>query len=207
MNISSLKNRSALSILLYLLAIALIYAVNIFPLAYNLTSWKSFGDLPIETSRLVYFVADTPNVISYRQQGATDSVTCSEAVAYLETSSGDITRCCQTEVKTVSCLSGDYVSEIQTSDETCISTMRETFGVDASLLMFAECPEGGNPEMTVTQIDAEDQITWKTLTMFELGFVNSALRCVLAPLLLGLAIRSVIIMRRKPDPKRQIQRW
>lgn len=206
MNMSMLKNRSLQFILLCLLAIVLIYAVNIFPLTYNLTSWKSFGDLPIQPSRLVYFTADTPNVITYREPGASDPVTCAEAVAYLETTGGDITRCCQTETKTVSCLPGDYSLEIPATDEACISTMRGTFGVAESLQVFAECPEGGNPEMTVVQMDAQDQITWKSLTMFELSTTNSVLRCVFAPLLLGLAIRSAIILRRKPDPSRQIRR-
>ena len=207
MNVSMLKNRSVQFMLLCLLAIALIYTVNIFPLAYNLTSWKSFGDLPIKSSRLVYFVADTPNVIGYRERGAPEPVTCAESVAYLETSAGDITRCCQTETKTISCLPGDYAPEIPATDETCISTMRTSFGVDESLQVFAECPEGGNPRMTVVEMGADGQITSKTLSMFELGTVNIALRCLLAPLLLGLALRAVIILRRKPDPSRQLRRW
>ena len=193
--------------LLCLLAITLIYAVNIFPIAYNLTSWKSFGDLPIDTSRLAYFVADTPNVIGYREPGAADPVTCVEAVAFVEASGGDIIRCCQTETKTVSCLQGDFSADIPPSDEACVGRMRETFGVDASLQVFADCPEGGNPEMTVAQMDAQDRITWKTLRMNELSIVSIALRCALAPLLLGLAVRSAITLRRTPDPSRQIRRW
>lgn len=206
MNTSMLKNRSVQFILLCLLAIVLIYAVNIFPLAYNLTSWKSFGDLPIEPARLVYFEADTPNVISYREPGAADPVTCAEAVAYFElTGDTNLTRCCQAETK-VSCVTGDYTLAIPAPDETCIATMRQTFGVDGTLQVFASCPEGGNPEMTAVQMDENDQITWKTLTMFELSAVNIALRCVLVPILLGLAIRSFLLLRRKPDPSRQIRR-
>ena len=206
MNVSMLKNRSVKFILLCLLAVVLIYAVDIFPLAYNLTAWKQFGTLPIKPARLVYFVADTPNLIGYREPGASEPVTCAESVAYLETTGGDITRCCQAETK-ISCLPGDYTPEMHPSDETCVSTMRETFGVAGSLQVFAECPEGGNPQMTVVQMNADGQITSKTMTMFELSTINSALRCVLAPLLLGLAVRAAIIMRRKPDPSRQLRRW
>ena len=85
--------------------------------------------------------------------------------------------------------------------------MSQTFRVDESLQVYADCPEGGNPEMTAVQMDSSNQITWKTIRMYELGILNSGLRCVLAPLLLGLAVRSFILMRRKPDPSRQIRRW
>jgi len=208
MNMSMLKNRSVQFMLLCVLAVVLIYAVDIYPLAYNLTSWRSFGDLPIEPARLVYFTADTPNVISYREPGAADPVTCAEAVAYFEMTgeTTTLTRCCQAETK-VSCLPGDYSSEMSAPDEACIATVSQTFRVDESMRVFAECPEGGNPEMTVVQMDSENQISWKTVTLYELGILNSALRCVLAPLLLGLAIRAAIILRRKPDPSRQIRRW
>jgi hypothetical protein len=42
--------------------------------------------------------------------------------------------------------------------------------------------------------------------MYELSAVNIALRCLVAPLLLGLAIRLALPLLRKPDPSRQIRR-
>lgn len=210
MDISLLKNRNVIFIILCLLVIALIYAVDIFPLAYNLTPWARFGDLPIGYTRLAYLEADTPNVISYREPGAADPVTCAEAVAYLETSiagNPSITRCCQAETK-ISCLDGDFSADVPPFDEACAQTMREMFRIsDNSLHVFAECPEGGNPEMTVVQTDESGDISWKTMTMFELSLVNSALRCILAPALLALAARTFLLMRRKPDPSRQVRRW
>ena len=206
MNGSLLKNKNAHFILLYLFVMALIYAVDIFPLAYRLTPWRSFGGLPIQPSRLAYFQADTPNIISYREPGAVEPVTCAEAVAYLEMNDGNVTRCCQAETK-VSCLPGNYNNEIPPPDEACIDILRATFGVEESLPVFAECPEGGNPRLTVVQVNAEWDITWKTITMFEPGIVSGILRCVLAPLLLGLAVRAFLLMRRKPNPSRQIRHW
>lgn len=206
MNASLLKNKNALTILLCVIAAVLIYSIDIFPLAYNLTPWKQFGDLPIQPARLVYLLADTPNVISYREPGASETVTCAEAVVYLETTDGDSTRCCQTETK-ISCLPGDYETDIPPADEACVRTLRETFGVPETLQTFAECPEGGNPQMIVVNMDADSRISWKTLTLFELDTLRIALRCAIAPILLGLAIRALVILLRKPDPSRQIRRW
>lgn len=208
MNASLLKNRNVILIALCLLAIAVIYAVDIFPLAYNLTGWNQFGGLPIGYTRLVYLEADTPNVISYREPGAADPVTCAEAVVYLETTMGDspsVTRCCQAETK-ISCLDGDFSADIPPADEACAASLRETFGVPGSLQVFATCPEGGDPEMTAVQTDAEGNIKWKSLTLNALSVFNSFLRCLLAPILLGLAIRSAMIAFRKPDPSKQINR-
>jgi len=204
MNTSMLKNKNAIFILLCILVIVAIYSVDIFRLAYDLAAWHQFGDLPIQPTRLVYLEADTPNVIGYREPGTPDRVTCAEAVAYLETS-GDagITRCCQAETK-ISCLSGDFSPDIPAEDIACNQTLRETFGVPESLQAYAECPDGGNPELTVAQMDADGNITWKYLTVNELSIFNTVMRCVIAPLLLGLAIRLAVILFRKPDPKRQI---
>lgn len=203
---NALKNRNALFILLCLLAMALIYTVDIFPLAYNLTGWDQFGGLPIQPSRLVYFEADTPNIISYREPGAAEPVTCAEAVAYLEMNDGRVTRCCQAEKK-ISCLPGDYSNEIPPPDEACIGALRATFGVDESLQVFAECPEDGSPRITVARADSKWNISSKTLTTFEPGIVSGFLRCAIAPFLLGLAVRAFLLMRRKPDPSRQIRHW
>ncbi|MEW5941305.1 MAG: hypothetical protein AB1750_16700 [Chloroflexota bacterium] len=212
MNKPWLKDKNALTIGACMVALLLIYSINIFRLAYLLAPWESFGETSVVPARLLYFVNDTPDIIGYAEKDTGQRVECAEAVAYLGTDSGETYRCCQAE-RRVSCVAGDFASDIPPADPACAQTLSETFGVPASLAeardyqIYGACPDSGPSELTVAKINAEGQIKWKSVSLFGPSLVSGALRCLLAPALLAYAIWTFVNARRKPDPDRQIRKW
>jgi hypothetical protein len=207
----NLKDKNTQIILACVIASLIVYSVNVFRLAYRLASWQSFGETSVAPARLLHFVSDTPNIIGYIEKGAGERVECAEAVAFLETDSGETYRCCQAETR-VSCVAGDFASDIPAPEPACAQTLGETFGVPASLpgakdyQLYGACSDSNPSELTVAQINAEGQIQWKSVSLLGPTIVSGALRCLLAPGLLAFAIWIFIQSRRKPDPNRQL-RW
>ena len=112
--------------------VLLIYGVDLFKLNYRLVGWNEFGEPPITISHIQYFVADTPNIISYLDRSVGEEVTCYEAVAFVESDANETYRCCDTGDR-ISCLRGDFSSDIPSSDEQCVSELKSIFGVPDTL--------------------------------------------------------------------------
>jgi hypothetical protein len=112
-NLMSRRNILLLAICAFLLL--LVYTVDLFKLNYRLTGWKEFGNTPFVVSHIQYFDADTPNIISYLDRTLGKEVTCHEAIAFVETDAQETQRCCNAD-GTVSCLQGDFSSDIPSAD-------------------------------------------------------------------------------------------
>ena len=204
MNLQSFKNRNGVIILVCIAAALLAYSIDIFKLNYRMTGWKSFGDSPVVPARLQYFIPDTPNLIGFKEDGSGETVSCAVTVAYLETGTGETHRCCDTDDR-IACLAGNFHTDIPANDETCNAGLRELLGIPESLpgtidyKIFGNCADGTQADVTVAQIDSNGQILWKFINVSTLNVVSSALRCILAPALLGLAGWMIFtIMRGNP---------
>lgn len=209
-----LKNRYLLVLLASLLLVVLIYSIDLYKLTFRLKGWTGFGETPVAASQVQYFVADTPDLIGFRDPGTGESVTCGTTVAYVKTAAAETYRCCDTGDR-ISCLAGDFSREIPAIDENCTGFVSEAFGIPVGAAnamdyrIFGSCP-GDSASMTasgvtVTQIDSSGQILWKTVNSQTIDLFTTVFRCVVAPLLVGLVIWIVIqIMRGKrnePIPK------
>jgi hypothetical protein len=117
MNLQSFKNRNGLIILVCIAAAVLIYSIDFFKLDYRMTGWEQFGESPVTPARIQYFVADTPNLIGFKDTGG-ESVSCAETVAYVETEAQETYRCCDTGDR-IACLAGNFSTDIPPSDEAC----------------------------------------------------------------------------------------
>lgn len=192
MNLQTFKNRNGLIILLSLAVAVLVYSIDVYKLDYRMTGWKSFGASPVTPARVQYFVADTPNLIGFKEDVSGETVSCAVTVAYVETESQKTHRCCDTG-NGIACLAGDFSTDIPPVNEACNNSLRELLGIPASLpgakdyQLFGNCSGGTNAEATVTQIDANGQILWKHINVNTLAVMSSALKCALGPALLGLA--------------------
>jgi hypothetical protein len=206
-----LKNRIWLVLLASLLAIVLIYSIDLYKLTYRLQGWKEFGQTPVAISQIQYFMADTPDLIGFRDPPTGESVTCGTTVAYVKTAAEELYRCCDTGDR-VSCLAGDFSREIPASDENCTGFVADAFGIPArpantiDYRIFGDCP-GDTAGMTasgvtVAQINSSGQILWKTINSRTIDLFTSVFRCIVAPLLLGLAVWIVIqvIRGKKNEP-------
>jgi hypothetical protein len=191
MNLQSFKNRNGLLILVCIAAAVLIYSIDFFRLDYRMTGWEQFGESPVTPARIQYFVADTPNLIGFKDIGG-ESVSCAETVAYVETEAQETYRCCDTGDR-IACLAGKFSTDIPPSDDACNNSLRGLLGIPASVAgtkdyqVFGNCAGGSQADVTVVQVDSDGQILWKFINVNTLAVVSSALRCVLGPILLGLA--------------------
>lgn len=198
MNIQSFKNRTGLVILISLALIVLIYSIDVFKLYERLTGWGQFGETPVPVGQIRYFTADTPNLIGYPEPGSGEMVSCATTVAYLRTVAGDEYRCCDSGTK-ISCVAGDFSTEIPVTDEACTGRLREIFGIPAVLegaldfQAYGMCPEGRVGAITLAQVDGTGRILWKSLDGSAIAVLVSALRCVLSPLLFLLAAGVVVV--------------
>ncbi|MEW6241708.1 MAG: hypothetical protein AB1564_12950, partial [Chloroflexota bacterium] len=207
MNKEFYKSKNMLVALVCVIAVILLYSVDIFKLNYRLVGWKQFGETPGTINSIRYFMADTPNVIGYTEPDSGERVSCAEAVVFVETDTRAPYRCCDTGERT-SCLAGDFTSDIPAADEECTTSLRDIFGIPASMAgtrdyrMFGSCPDGGEAEITVVQLHDNGQILWKSVNATRIAVVSNALRCLLAPLFLGIAIWAVWVMiqRKKAEP-------
>lgn len=210
MKVPLLKNRIGLVLLASLLAIILIYSIDLYKLTYRLQGWKEFGETPVSVSQVQYFVADTPDLIGFRDPATGESVTCGTTVAYVN-AAGETYRCCDTGDR-VSCLAGDFSREIPASDENCTNFVADAYGIPVQLAntvdyrIFGDCP-GDTARITasgvtITQINNSGQILWKTINSRTIDVFTSVLRCIVAPLLLALAVLIVIqvIRGKKNEP-------
>lgn len=192
MNLQSFKNRNGALILVCIAAALLAYSIDVFKLNYRMTSWESFGDSPVAPARLQYFIPDTPNLIGFKEDGTGETVSCAVTVAYLETEAGKTYRCCDTGDR-IACLAGTFSTDIPPVDESCNNSLRDLLGIPESLpdtidyKIFGNCTDGTQADVTVAQIDSAGQIHWKFINVSTLNVVSSALKCILAPALLGLA--------------------
>jgi hypothetical protein len=200
-----------LILLASLLAIILIYSINLYKLTYRLQGWTEFGKTPVAVSQIQYFLADTPALIGFRDPETGEPVTCATAVAYVKTAADETYRCCDTGDR-IACQAGDFSSEIPVIDENCTGFVGRAFGIPVQpanttdYKIFGSCA-GNTARMTasgvtVTQIDSRGQILWKTINSQTIDLLTTVLRCILAPLLFAFAIWIVIqiIQRRKNEP-------
>ncbi|MFT3890601.1 MAG: hypothetical protein QM730_03120 [Anaerolineales bacterium] len=131
-------------------------------------------------------------MIGFKEDGSGETVSCAVTVAYVEAQDGTPHRCCDTDER-IACLAGEFPSDIPPVNEACNSSIRELMGIPSSLentkdyKVFGNCADGSQAEVTVAQIDANGQILWKFINISTLNVISSALKCVLAPALLGLA--------------------
>jgi len=183
----SKKNILLLTILAVLTL--LVYTVDLFKLNYRLAGWEEFGKPPILISHVQYFIADTPNIVGYLDRSIGEEVTCFAAVAFVESDTGETYRCCDTG-ELISCLDGDFSSDIPASDEQCVSELKNIFGVPDTLAgtkeyqVFGDCFGGRFAELTVVQLDENGSLRWKHLKVNTIQVMTSALRCVVGPALL-----------------------
>lgn len=206
-----MNKKNILLIAVLLLLSLSIYAVDLFKLTYRLADWKQFGEAPIAIDHIEYFVADTPNIIGYTDHALGEEITCFEAVAFVETDSGEPHRCCNADGR-ISCLAGDFSSDIPQTDEGCIAELRGIFGVPDSLAgtkeyqFFGSCQGGRFAELTVIQLDEKGAIQWKHVRVDAIQLVTSVLRCVVGPLLLlaGLYILYRFYQERTAESVRRI---
>ena len=167
----------------------LIYTIDLFKLNYRLANWKEFGETPVIISHIQYFVADTPNIVSYADRALGKEITCSETVAFVETDAAESYRCCDAREQ-ISCLKGDFTSDIPLTDEQCVAELREIFGASETLAgsdvsqFFGECSGGRFAELVVVQLDTNGMIRWKHVKVDAIQVVTSALKCVVGPVLL-----------------------
>ena len=212
MNIQS--TQKGLVIFICAIVILAIYSIDLFKLNYRFISWNSFGQLPIEASQIQYFVPDTPNVIGYSESGSGELVSCATTVAYLKTNSDETYRCCDTGNK-ISCLGGNFSSDIPASDQECKNRLQKIFAIPVSLAgsrdyqMFAHCQQGDNvdiADITVVQIDNSGQLLWKHMSASQIAVISSGLKCILAPLLfiLMMAIIVVTVRGKSKEPIRRL---
>ncbi len=184
-----MSKKNILTITMVGILVLLIYAADLFKLNYRLANWEEFGDAPVLISHIQYFVADTANIIGYTDRVLGKEVTCSEAVAFVETAPGESYRCCDTREQ-ISCLKGDFSSDIQPTNEQCIAELRELFGVPEThagsreYQLYGECSGGRFAELTVVQLDTNGIIRWKHVKADTIQVMTSALRCVGGPALL-----------------------
>lgn len=189
----------------------LVYTVDLFKLTYRLADWKEFGATPVAISHVQYFIADTPNIITYLDRSIGEEVTCFEAVAFVESGAGQSHRCCATDGR-ISCLEGDFSSDIPQPDEGCVAELRGIFGVPDSLAgareyqSFGDCRGGRFAELTVVQLDGDGAIQWKHVRVDAIQLASSVLRCVVGPLLLlaALYILYRFYQERTAEPVRRI---
>jgi hypothetical protein len=198
MNIQSFKNRTGLVILVSLTIIILIYSIDGFKLYERLTGWRQFGETPIPVSQIRYFNADTPNFIGYTEPDSGERLSCATTVAYMRTAAGDEYRCCDSGTK-ISCVAGDFSTEIPVTDEACTGRLREIFGIPAvpdgalDFQAYGMCPEGRVGAITLAQVDDTGRILWKRLDASAIAVLVSALKCILSPLLFLLALGFVVV--------------
>jgi hypothetical protein len=131
-------------------------------------------------------------------------ISCATTVAYVKSADQKSYRCCDTGEK-ISCLEGDFSKDILASDEKCNGGLQSLFAVPASLentkdyKLFGNC-SGVPTSLTVAQLNNQGQILWKFINADNVSVFSSALKCVLAPLLLVLAIWIAITTLRKREP-------
>ena len=184
-----MSRKNILLITICAVMILLVYTVDLFKLNYRVTGWQDFGAAPVAISHLQYFVADTPNIIGYMDRALGEEVTCSEAVAFVATNAQESYRCCDAQGR-ISCLEGDFSSDIPPADEQCITELRGIFGVPDSLTgvreyqFYGSCSGGRFAELTVVQLDDNGGIRWKHVKVDTIQVATSVLRCVLGPALL-----------------------
>lgn len=209
MRAQSFQNKNILILLASLLSILLIYSVNLYELSYKLKGWEKMGQSPVAARQIQYLMADTSALVGFKDPESGEQVTCGTSIAYVKTAAGDPYRCCDTGEK-IACLAGDFSTEIPVFDEACTSSLKEVFAIPDTLedtvdyQVFGNC--SGAIGVTVAQIDSSGQIQWKAVETRSLDLVTTVLRCIAGPLLLGLAIWTVVRMvrrrRNEPIPKR-----
>lgn len=206
-----MNKKNILLIAALLLPVILVYTVDLFKLAYRLAGWEQFGEAPVAIAHIEHFVADTPNIIGYTDHALGEEVTCFEAVAFVESEAGEPYRCCNADGR-ISCLAGDFSSDIPQTDEGCVAELRGIFGVPDSLAgakeyqFFGDCQGGRFAELTVVQLDGNGAIQWKHVRVEGIQVAVSALRCVVGPLLL-LAVLYILYrfyQERTAEPVRRI---
>jgi hypothetical protein len=188
----------------------LVYSVDLFKLNYRLTDWKAFGDTPVTVSHIQYFVADTPNVLGYTDHLLGKQVTCTGAVAFVETDSNKTYRCCDTQQE-ISCIEGDFSSDIPSADKECAAVLQKIFGVPDTLAganqyqAFGVCSRAGAAGLSVVQLDGNGRILSKSMDVNSIQIAISVLRCVLGPILvliIGWVIYG-IYQRKTAEPVRR----
>jgi len=191
-------------------AVLLIYTVDLFKLNYRMAGWNDFGETPVKIDHVQYFVADTPNVIGYTDHTLGQKVTCFEAVAYVETDTQEKYRCCDTGEQ-ISCYAGDFSSDIPPVDDQCVAELQSMFGVPPApagakeYTSYGNCSGGEAVELTVMQLDNDGKIQWKYVKTNSIQIANSVLRCILGPallLLVGWVIYG-IYQRKTAEPVRR----
>jgi hypothetical protein len=186
-----MNKKNLLLIAVCAILLLLVYMVDLFKLNYRMADWNEFGDAPVTVSHVQYFVADTPNIITYLDRDLGQNVTCFEAVAFVQAGTQETYRCCDADGM-VSCLEGDFSSDIPSTDEQCVAELRQIFDVPETLTaskeyqFFGKCSGGRFAELTVVQLDESGKIRWKHVKVDTIQVVTSALRCVLGPVLLVL---------------------
>lgn len=191
--------------------ILLIYTVDLFKLNYRLTGWKEFSEAPVAISHIQYFIADTPNLIGYLDRNIGEEVTCFEAIAFVETDTQEKYRCCDAS-GTISCLEGDFSSDIPSTDEQCVTELRDIFGVPDTLAgskeyqFYGDCFGDRFAELTVVQLDDNGVIRWRYVKVDTVQVATSVLRCVLGPVLLLviLYILYKVYQEKTAEPVRRI---
>lgn len=184
-----MNKRNILLIAVLLLLAILVYTVDLFKLTYRLADWEQFGEAPVSIAHIEYFVSNTPNIIGYTDHALGEEVTCFEALAYVETEAGEPHRCCDAGGR-ISCLAGDFSSDIPQTDEGCIAELRGIFGVPDSLAaakeyqFFGDCRGGRFAELTVVRLDERGMVQWKHVRTDPIQLATSVLRCLVGPLLL-----------------------
>lgn len=170
-----------------------IYTLDLFKLTYRFANWERFKSAPVVVSHIQYFIADTPDILGYTDHTLDEKVTCYQAVAFVETDTQESYRCCDTDEK-ISCLEGDFSSDIPAADAECVAELKNIFGVPDTLAgskeyqFYGTCSGGSSANLTVVQLDTDGNIQWKYVEIGPIQIMNSVLRCVVGPVLLGILL-------------------
>lgn len=203
--------RNILLLMICAVLLLLVYTVDLFKLNYRLTGWKEFGSTPFVVAHIQYFIADTPNIIRYLDRTLGTEVTCHESVAFVESNAQETHRCCNAD-GTISCLQGDFSSDIPPADEQCVAELLDIFGVPDSLpgakeyQFHGSCSGGRFAELTVVQLDGSGTIRWKHVSVDAIQVMTSVLRCAFGPFLLLVILYVLyrIYQQRTTEPVRRI---
>lgn len=206
-----MNKKNILLITILAVSILLVYTVDLFKLNYRLAGWEDFGKAPVAVSHIQYFVADTPNIIGYTDHALGQEVVCAETIAYVETDAQESYRCCDTRGQ-ISCLKGNFSSDIPTGNEQCIAELQDIFGVPDTLAgsreyqFYGSCSGGRFAELTVVQLDDAGTIRWKYVKVDAIQVAASVLRCGLGPILLLVVLRMLYVMyqEKTAEPVRRI---
>jgi hypothetical protein len=193
-----IKDFKIIILLFCIVAVGLIYSVNVYQLVYQFTEWNEFGKMPVDPYRILDFIPKTAIWMGYLNPETGEVITCKESIVYLETTDQKTYRCCNLPEK-VSCVVSNLPSP--DLDQECQQYMIKLFNLPRHLVgsrdfkVFGYCPHSGSPAITAVRITNGGNILWKSVGTLEVDFINIGLKYCIGPWLIlisGLIIVTIV---------------